>query len=225
MAKTTKKKLPVRQVKKKAQPTKPTPKPKAKKKSLPKRKPKTRTDKGKQHAKAKPGDKRIGNKFWEIRSKHGRDKLFASAALMWEAAVEYFEWCHNNPLMEVEMKVMNVGKNKISKLVPVRHPKMRVFTMHGLCSYLECNTQYFNEFKKSLKPEQKDFSFVIGRIEETIYNQKFTGASAGFFNSNIIARDLALVDHKKEDGEVVQYQVPISKEELDEARKKINDRI
>lgn len=40
----------------------------------------------------------------------------------------------------------------------------------------------------------KDFSAVINKIEEIIYQQKFEGAAVGLFNSNIIARDLGLRD-------------------------------
>jgi DNA-packaging protein gp3 len=47
-------------------------------------------------------------------------------------------------------------------------------------------------------PEGKqDFSSIITRIRETIYNQKFTGAAAGFLNPNIIARDFGLTDKKE----------------------------
>ncbi len=57
---------------------------------------------------------------------------------------------------------------------------------------------YFNQFEYSLAKKtddiSKDFSKVITRIREIIYNQKFTGAAAGFLNPNIIARDLGLVD-------------------------------
>lgn len=132
----------------------------------------------------------IGNKFWELRSEHGRDKLFDTPELMWKAACEYFEWCENNPLIEIDF----VGKDATE----VRKPKMRAFTMHGLCRYLECNTGYFNDFAASLKgktkQKEKDFSIVITRIKEVVYNQKFTGAAAGFLNANIIARDLGLRD-------------------------------
>ena len=38
-----------------------------------------------------------GNQFWKLRSKHGRDKLFTTPELLWQAACEYFEWCENNP--------------------------------------------------------------------------------------------------------------------------------
>lgn len=133
-----------------------------------------------------------GNEFWKLRNKHGRDKLFATPELMWEAACDYFDWCINNPLVEIDYR----GKDAIK----VELPKMRAFTMQGLCLYLDCNTVYFNHFKKSLAGKDdeisKGFYQIITRIEETIYNQKFVGAASGFFNSNIIARDLGLTDKK-----------------------------
>lgn len=132
----------------------------------------------------------IGNEFWKLRSKHGRDKLFKTPEAMWEAACEYFQWCQDTPLIEVDFR----GKENDE----VRIPKMRPFTLHGLCRYLDCNTLYFNDFQEGLKDKtdelSKGFSLVITRIRETIYEQKFTGAAAGFLNPNIIARDLGLVD-------------------------------
>lgn len=131
-----------------------------------------------------------GNNFWELRSKHGRDKLFKTPELMWEAAVEYFKWCVDNPLIEIDFKGKDAERVEI--------PKMRAFTYQGLTSYLDCGVEYFRQFKASLvgktDQESKDFSRVVVRIEETIYNQKFSGAAAGFLNPNIIARDLGLAE-------------------------------
>lgn len=129
----------------------------------------------------------VGNEFWKNRSKHGRDALFATASLLWDAATEYFDWCQQNPLIEIDY----VGKERVEK------PKMRAFTLHGLCIYLDCNTQYFKTYKSRLDRETqagRDFDTVITRIEEVIYEQKFTGAAAGFLHPNIIARDLGLAD-------------------------------
>ena len=150
---------------------------------------------------------KTGNQWWNLRSKHGRDKLFATPDLMWEAAVEYFDWCTKNPLMEVQ-QTKSAGKphkdKKTGKVIfpsnTIELPKMRAFTLHGLCLYLDANTQYFKTFKAQLKesdPHFADFNTVIARIEETIYQQKFTGAAAGFLNHNIIARDLGLQDNQK----------------------------
>jgi len=130
-----------------------------------------------------------GNQFWKLRSKHGRDKLFTTPELLWEAACEYFEWCESNPLIEIDFKGKDAEKKEL--------PKMRAFTLMGLCIYLECTSSYFRSFKSTLKPEDKDFLTVITRIEEVIYTQKFTGAAAGFLNANIISRDLGLADRSE----------------------------
>jgi hypothetical protein len=150
-----------------------------------------------------------GNSFWELRSKHGRDKLFETPQLLWEAACEYFKWCEENPLYETEAKVTSDGQGLGSSVEMVKLPKMRAFTMHGLCLYLDCSTSYFRTFKSVLKEGDKDFLTVINKIEEVVYNQKFTGAAAGFLNANIIARDLGLSDkvNTEHSGEVSVKQI------------------
>lgn len=145
-----------------------------------------------------------GNRFWELRSKHGRDVLFESPEMLWEAACEYFEWCENNPLMETDFR----GKDATE----VELPKMRPFLLQGLCSYLGCNTAYFRNFKNQERKDEKDFSSVITRIEEIIYTQKYSGAAAGFLNANIIMRDLGLTD-KTEATNTQNVTVTVSKEE------------
>lgn len=139
-----------------------------------------------------------GNQFWKLRSKHGRDKLFATPDLMWDAACEYFQWCEDNPLQEE--KVFH-SSGIITKGT---ESKMRAFTLTGLCLYLDCNTVYFTQFENNIKNKSdeisKGFSKVITRIRETLYTQKFEGAAAGFLNPNIIARDLGLTDKQELSG-------------------------
>lgn len=134
-----------------------------------------------------------GNEFWKLRSKHGRDKLFSTPELLWEAACEYFEWIEDNPLIEIDFKGKDAER--------VELPHIRPFTIQGLCSYLGVNTLYFRDFKEGLKNKEdelsKDFSLIVTHIEETIYRQKFEGAACGFYNANIIARDLGLQDKLK----------------------------
>lgn len=122
-----------------------------------------------------------GNQFWKLRSKHGRDILFKTPDLLWEAACEYFDWAESNPLIEIDFRGKDANE--------VELPKMRPFTIHGLCRYLDCNTHYFNNFDEE---KHEGFSDVITRIREILYEQKFSGAAAGFLNPNIIARDLGL---------------------------------
>lgn len=144
-----------------------------------------------------------GNQFWMLRSKHGRDKLFKTPELMWEAACEYFQWCVDNPWYKVEQLKSTLkpyvddltGETIISDNL-ARIPIERPYTYQGLCQYLGCNTKYFTEFASKLAKDEKDFTEVITRIADVIYQQKFEGASVGAFNANIIARDLGLSDKK-----------------------------
>ncbi|MDM1294325.1 DNA packaging protein [Sphingobacterium sp. N143] len=133
-----------------------------------------------------------GNQFWKLRSKHGRDKLFGSSNLLWEAATEYFEWCDKNPWLKSEA----IKSGDMAGTV-MQVPTARPYTLQGLCLFLDCNAAYFRQFKQSLPENEKDFSTVITRIEEVIYNQKFEGATVGAFNANIIARDLGLTDKQE----------------------------
>ncbi|MDV4010027.1 DNA-packaging protein [Elizabethkingia anophelis] len=141
--------------------------------------------------KAKPGDKRIGNQFWKLRSKNGRDLLFATPNLLWEAACEYFQWVESNPLYET--KVFQYQGDIVTKEVPI----MRAMTMRQLCFYLNCNEAYFRNFKANLTEDKKDFSTVISDIEDVVYTQKFQGAAGNLLNPKIIACDLGLVEKRE----------------------------
>lgn len=147
-----------------------------------------------------------GNQFWKLRSKHGRDRLFADAKLLLESAEEYFEWCEANPLIEIDFKGKDADR--------VELPRMRAFTIQGLCLYLGCNVRYFDDFERKVigdsdKPEDKDFSSVITRIREVIYTQKYTGAAAGFLNPLLVSKDLGLVDRKDITTDGQQFTAPI----------------
>lgn len=131
-----------------------------------------------------------GNQWWNLRSEHGRDKLFENPELLWKAACEYFQSEIDNPLFtKKEWKTVN-GKLKLVEI-----PLANVYTMQGLCHYLSCDTSYFRSFEIQLKktdPLYKDFITVIAFMRETVYRQKFSGASSGTFNANLIAYDLGL---------------------------------
>lgn len=155
----------------------------------------------------------LGNEFWKLRSKHGRDKLFTTPSLMLEAAYEYFTWCQKNPLYRAEP--IKAGK-KAGKMIDV--PVGRPFTLQGLCNYLGTHATYFNEFVESISDKDdevsKDFSQVTLEIKNIIYQQKFEGATVGLFNANIISRDLGLIDRTDHttDGESMNAFAQLLKE-------------
>lgn len=148
-----------------------------------------------------------GNKFWKLRSKHGRDKLFATPDLMWEAACEYFEWCENNPLYETKAFAFK------GIITTTELPIMRAMTLSQLCFYLNCSESYFRAFKSTLLETDKDFLTVIEDIEQIIYNQKFQGAAGNLLNSNIIAYDLGMRDSQKPATTTDQFNIIVETKE------------
>ena len=79
---------------------------------------------------------------------------------------------------------------------------MRPFTIGGFCNYIDITIETFSQWCKS-----DDLSDISTRIRQIIRNQKFEGAASGFFNANIIARDLGLKEHtdnKNENNEKVK---------------------
>jgi len=124
-----------------------------------------------------------GNRFWELRSSHGRKPIFSSPEQLWNAATEYFQWVEDNPLMETKLFAYQgvVHEGVVAK--------MRAMTIQGMCIYLDISTQGWREYKA--KP---DFSAICEAVESVIYQQKFAGASADLLNASIIARELGLAD-------------------------------
>ena len=164
--------------------------------------------------KADEGDKRLGNEFWKLRSKHGRDKIFETPELLWKACQDYFE-----QISEVTLDEQNwVGKD--GDEVTKKHPVP--FTLSGLYVFLGINRITWGEYRK-----RKDFTTVTSRVDDIIYTQQFSYAATGFFNPNIIARNLGLTDKKdlsSSDGTMVpKPTIIVSDEKAAEELKKLID--
>ena len=134
----------------------------------------------------------VGNQFWKARSKHGRNKIFSTPEILWEAACEYFQWVDDNPLLKGIVYQGAVSNDSESI--------MRPMTVGGLCLFLGVHAEYLAGFESDLNldiKEGRDYSQIIKNIKQIIYEQKFAGATAGLMNPNIIARDLGLTDKKE----------------------------
>lgn len=136
-----------------------------------------------------------GNQFWKARTKHGRDRLFASSDALWEACCEYFEWVEANPLWEVKAFAYQ------GTVTQETIPKMRAMTIEGLCLFLDIEYETWRAWRN----EGNDYSVIVAKADKVIRDQKFSGAAADLLNANIIARDLGLsdkqdVDHRSGDG-------------------------
>ena len=131
------------------------------------------------------------DQLWNNRSHYGRDKLFASPALLWQAVCKYFEWCENNPWHKHELlKSGNVAGTVVG--VPAPRP----YTYTGLCVFLGCSRSYFwSARKRAIKADDNELLVVLDLIDNIIHTQQFEGATIGLFNTAIISKGLNLEDN------------------------------
>ncbi|MCP6336015.1 DNA-packaging protein, partial [Klebsiella pneumoniae] len=64
-------------------------------------------------------------------------------------------------------------------------------TLSGLFLFLDIDRKTWEAYAKN-----KDLLPITTRVEDLIYEQKFSGAAADLLNANIIARELGLVEKK-----------------------------
>jgi len=121
------------------------------------------------------------NQFWKLRAKNGRNKIFETPQLLWEACCEYFEATDKRKWIKTEFN----GKDAIECHVPTETP----YTWTGLYLFLDISHQTWCDYEK-----REDFIETSTRVRHIIYTQKFEGAAVGAFNANIIARDLGLTE-------------------------------
>ena len=126
------------------------------------------------------------NRFWEAISTYGRNPKFATPEELMDACKQYFTWVDDNPYMEY--KVGWFEGSPTHTLVP----KLRPYTVGSLCIFLDiAHATWTESYRKN-----NLFIKVVEAVEWAIREQKFGGAAAGFFNTNIICRDLGLIDRK-----------------------------
>jgi len=141
-----------------------------------------------------------GNRFWEMRSSHGRNPIFHDAAELWDAACEYFQWVEDNHIEDEQLfayqGVVTVHQAK----------KVRPMTIQGLCLFLDISDETWANYAKN-----DDFFGIVEQIKRVIYEQKFAGATVGIFNANIIARELGLADKTEAPKQQAEVTVTIKR--------------
>ncbi|WP_108482272.1 terminase small subunit [Oceaniglobus ichthyenteri] len=126
-----------------------------------------------------------GNKFWAQSSTFGRKPTFENPEQLRAAAVEYFEWVTENPLIEEKLFSYE------GQVARADTGRMHAMTIGGLCLFLDISVDTWRRYR-SLPEFEHDCQWV----ESVIFTQKFTGAAAGLLNAAIVARELGLADKK-----------------------------
>ena len=112
---------------------------------------------------------------------------FTTAAELRTAAMEFFQWCDDHPLLEEEVAVYQGDVTRFDKT------KVRPYTLRGLAIYLNISVSRLERYRAGI-PE---FVLAMELIDQIIHTQKFENAAAGILNASIISRDLGLADKQE----------------------------
>ena len=114
----------------------------------------------------------------------GRPRFFETPEELADACTKYFEWCENN-FIEEEVLVSYKG---VTTKETKAHPK--ALLIGSMCVFIGVDEKTWRGWRTT----RPDLLPSIQWAEKVIYDQKFTGASGGLLNANIIARELGLAD-------------------------------
>jgi len=146
---------------------------------------KHRSDKGGTHAKAKKGDKRIGNNFNALRESFGTPKLFPTPEELWNLCIDYMEYCAENPLTRNDS--IKSG-DKAGQTFPVEMP--RVYSIKGFASFLGvCKATLYNYEKHE---NYKEFHDTFARIKDIFDNNLLENALVGNYDQRLAAMRLGM---------------------------------
>jgi len=152
-----------------------------------------------------------GNQFWKLATKQGRDKIFATPEAFWKIALEYFEICDTGSTLSL-VDTIKSGDNAGTVFeVPVKRP----YSIEELCVYCNISRQTFLNYEKD--ENYKEFFEVFARVRDIIRGNQITGALAGAYKENIVARINGIGDRQNIVNEIPAPVINVSSEKARQA--------
>lgn len=158
----------------------------------------------------------VGNKYYKLRSKDGRNKIFENAGDLNIEIEKYFQ----------EKSESFINKPDIIKSGDLAGENIQIKiddfpTKEELAIYLGFAKW---ESLKNYKDYSEDFLEIITWAETVIYNWKLKYTAIGVLNANIIARDLGISDKQdvKSYNENINYNSEITDDRIEEIKNKLN---
>src|SRR5690606_20581685 len=121
--------------------------------------------------------------------KLGRPKNLSSPKRLWELFCDYYDEVKDNPAKKQDIIR---GGELAGTTIELKLEKP--ITWAGFESMLRHKNiiAKLEDYKANKEKRYTDFAEVVARIEQKMWDDKFSGAAVGIYNANIIARDLGL---------------------------------
>lgn len=122
-------------------------------------------------------------------TERGAKRKFETPQDMWDQACAYFRWCESEVLNETKLFKVKDGPQSPDRIESSFVSHVRPMTQAGLCAFVGMTDQTYRNYRKS-----DAYNEVAEMIDQIMFEQKFSGASVGLYNANIIGRELGLAD-------------------------------
>jgi hypothetical protein len=145
---------------------------------------------------------KIGNEYWKLRNRSGREKIFATPEALLNIVNSYFDWVDSHPFERAEQKKGNTIIPKNTELTDdqwravanpiINIPSARPYEFGELCVFMGVNSKYFNDFEDGLKgkedPLSLEFSDIVTYVQEKIRSSIIMGGMLGTINPMLASR-------------------------------------
>lgn len=125
--------------------------------------------------------------LWPSKEKFRKPKIFETPEDLLSTAIQYFQWCDQNPLVK---KDFVRGGESAGTIVDLE--TYRPYLIEGLCNFAGITVQTFDNYSK--KKEYENYFEVCRVIRDTIFRQNLEGGLVGGFNAMLVARKLGIQD-------------------------------
>lgn len=149
-----------------------------------------RSDIGSKRPPIKPDDKRIGNTNNLLRKTFGKPKLFRTPTILANYAMDYIDWCADNPIFRYESVKSGINAGMT---FPVQMP--RVYSMQGFAIYLGISARTLRNYGSA--PEWSEFHDVYSRISDIFDNDKLENALVGNYDPRLAATILGIRERQE----------------------------
>lgn len=132
------------------------------------------------------------DEHWKIVNS-GATTISNTPEQLWEAAIDYFRWCDENPIKA--KKTIASGKVGGSKVeVEFKRP----YTIEGLCLHTGMSRRYIDDLKQGSDKNNLWFQ-TMEKILYVIYTDNLEGALVDLYNPIMVSKVLGMDKTDKQD--------------------------
>lgn len=139
------------------------------------------------------------DEHWKVINSGGR-QVSNTPEQLWEAAIDYFRWCDNNPI--TAKRTLTSGKTQGQKIT-IEHT--RPYSIMGLCLHCSISERYLEDIKNT-----KNGSVWYDTVEKIlyiIYTQNLEGAIVDLYNPMMVSKILNMDKKESFTDKPVQIEI------------------